>query len=95
MTMQHTSRLAIRPLIGLSAMVKQARNPALRRISGVIVDDTQNMLTLFDGHRTRQVPKTSNLFELSLPTGETVEIAGTALVGHPAERLRRAKKLRW
>ncbi|MFX1564952.1 MAG: ribonuclease P protein component 1 [Promethearchaeota archaeon] len=93
--MQYTSRLALRPLIGLSAMVTQATNPALRRISGVIVEDTPNMLTLFDGYRTRRVPKTSSFFELSLPTGETIGIAGTALLGHPAERLRRAKKLRW
>ncbi|MFX1509744.1 MAG: ribonuclease P protein component 1 [Promethearchaeota archaeon] len=93
--MQYTSRLALRPLIGLSAIVKQATNPTLHRITGVIVDDTQNMLTLFDGHRTRHVPKTSSLFELSLPNGETVEIPGKALLGHPAERLRRAKKLQW
>ena len=93
--MQYTSRLALRPLIGLSAKIKQTSNHALHRITGVILDDTQNMLTLFDGHRTRHVSKASCLFELSLPNGETVEIPGKALLGHPAERLRRAKKLQW
>jgi len=95
MSLQYLSRLALRPLIGLTAMVKHSTNPALRRISGVIVDDTENMLTIFDGLQNRQIPKTSSLFELSLPGGKTAEINGKALLGHPAERLRRAKKLRW
>jgi len=93
--MQNPTRLTLSPIIGLNAVVKRATNPALHRISGVIVDDTHNMLTLFDGLRNRHVLKTSSLFELSLPNGETVDIDGNALVGHPAERLRRAKKLRW
>lgn len=93
--MRQLTRIALRPLIGLSAAVKESTNPAFRRISGVIVDDSHNMLTLFDGLRTRLVPKASNQFALSLPNGETVEIEGKALLGHPAERLRRAKKLRW
>lgn len=95
MSMQYPPRLTLYPLIGLNATVKRATNPALHRVSGVIIDDTHNMLTLFDGLRNRHVPKTSNLFELSLPNGETVDIDGQALLGHPAERLRRAKKLRW
>jgi len=93
--MQHTSHLVIQPLISLLATVKQATNPLLRNISGLIVDDTHNMLTLADGLRHRQIPKTSTVFELSLPSGETAKINGTALLGTPAERLRRAKKLRW
>jgi RNase P/RNase MRP subunit p29 len=93
--MQYQSRLTLYPLIGLNAVVKRATNPAFHRISGVIVDDTHNMLTLFDGLRNRCVPKTSSIFELSLPSGKTVDIDGQALLGHPAERLRRAKKLRW
>ena len=93
--MQNPTRFTLLPLIGLNTVVKRATNPALHRISGVIVDDTHNMLTIFDGLRNRQVLKTSNLFELSLPSGETVDIDGKALLGHPAERLRRAKKLRW
>ena len=95
MSMWYPPRLPLTPLIGLNAAVKRATNPALHRISGVIVDDTHNMLTLFDGLRNRHVPKTSSLFELSLPSGEIVDIDGNALLGHPAERLRRAKKLRW
>jgi RNase P/RNase MRP subunit p29 len=93
--MRHIRHLTIRPLIGLLATVKQSTNPVLRKISGIIVDDTSNMLTLSDGLRHRQIPKTSAVFELSLPNGEKAEIDGTALLGNPAERLRRAKKLRW
>ena len=93
--MQKTTRLHLRPLLGLFAAVKHSANPNLCNLSGVIVEDTENMLTLFDGLRHRQIPKASSHFVLSLPHGETAEIAGHSLLGHPAERLRRAKKLRW
>jgi RNase P/RNase MRP subunit p29 len=93
--MYNPVRLALRPLIGLTAAVKHSTNPILRGVSGVIVNDTENMLVLADGLRHRHIPKASSLFTLSLPDGETAEIHGKALLGHPAERLRRAKRLRW
>ena len=90
-----STRLAIRPLIGLTATVVQSTNPAHRGITGQIIDDTQNTLTLGKNLRQRMIPKVSSIFHLTLPNGEIAHIAGTDLLGHPAERLRRAKKLRW
>lgn len=90
----HT-RLAIRPLIGLTATVVQSTNPAHRGITGQIIDDTHNTLILGENLHQRMIPKVSSIFHLTLPNGEIARVAGIALLGHPAERLRRAKKLRW
>ena len=91
----YPKRLTIRPLIGLSATVVQSTNPSLNRLTGHITDDTHGTLTLFDGLQHRQIPKVTSTFKLLLPSDETAQIDGKSLLGHPAERLRRAKKLRW
>ncbi len=93
--MSHLSKLILRPLIGVTAKVVHSKNPSLHRINGQIIEDTHSMLTLFDGLRHRQIPKASSTFELRMPNGTLAQIQGKALLGHPAERLRRAKKLRW
>jgi len=93
--LHYPKRLTIRPLIGLTAAVVQSTNPSLNRLTGHITDDTHGTLTLFDGLQHRQIPKVTSTFKLFLPGGETAQIDGKSLIGHPAERLRRAKKLRW
>jgi RNase P/RNase MRP subunit p29 len=86
---------ALHPLIGLTARVVNSTNPAFQRITGHIVHETHGTITLSDGLRRIQIPKVSSIFEVTFPNGETARLAGKALLGHPAERLRRAKKLRW
>ncbi len=95
MMLYYPKRLTIRPLIGLSTTVMQSTNPSLNRLTGRIIDETHGMLTLFDGLHHRHIPKATSTFKLFLLNGETVQIDGNSLLGHPAERLRRAKKLRW
>ena len=95
MMIRYPKHLTFRPLIGLSAAVVQSTNPSLNRLTGHIIDETHGTLTLFDGLHHRQIPKATNTFKLFLPNGETAQLDGNFLLGHPAERLRRAKKLRW
>jgi RNase P/RNase MRP subunit p29 len=89
------TRLSIRPLIGLRVTVVDSTNPSFNRITGHVTDETHGTLTLFDGLKHRQIPKDTSIFELFLPGGKTTRVDGITLLGHPAERLRRAKKLRW
>lgn len=95
MMLHYPKHLTIHPLIGLSTTVMQSTNPSLNRLTGRISDETHGMLTLFDGLQHRQIPKITSTFKLFLPNGEIAQIDGNSLLGHPAERLRRAKKLRW
>ena len=87
--------LTIRPLIGLWARIVRSTNKNHISLSGQIVDETHGTVVLFDGTRRRVIPKDTTLFELALPTGEKVLVEGKTIVGHPAERLRRAKRRRW
>ena len=95
MKLHYPKRLTTRPLIGLSATVVQSTNSSLNRLTGHITDETHGTLTLFDGLHHRQIPKVTSTFRLLLPGGKTAQIDGKSLLGHPAERLRRTKKLRW
>jgi RNase P/RNase MRP subunit p29 len=93
--MRTFARYTIQPLIGLTATVVQATNPVHARLTGRVIEDSHGTLTISDGLRTHRIPKASCTFDIVLPTGKTARIEGKSLVGHPAERLRRAKKLRW
>ena len=82
-------------LIGLSGMVVDSANSSDRHHAGCIIDETHNTVVLFDGTRRRVIHKKTATFELRLPDGQTLRLEGKALVGEPADRLRRAKRQRW
>ncbi|MEM2739494.1 MAG: ribonuclease P protein component 1 [Candidatus Bathyarchaeia archaeon] len=77
-------------LIGLEVKVSASSNPYLKGISGIVVDETKNMLILegVDG-RIRRVPKPCCKFRFKLPTGVIVEVDGKLIVGRPEERVAR------
>lgn len=89
------SGVIIRPLMGLKASVVQSTNPSHRCQQGQIINETHGTVTLFDGVRQSIIPKDVAVFELTLPNGHTICVEGKALVGHPAERIRRAKRKQW
>lgn len=93
--MKPSTRLFIHPLIGLSAGVVQTSNKSVEDITGQIVNETHGLITLFDGNRRKMIPKATTVFDITMPDGETIRIDGKTLLGHPAERLRRAKRQRW
>jgi ribonuclease P protein subunit POP4 len=90
-----STRLFIRPLIGLTAVVVQTSNKSVEDFTGQIIDETHGLITLFDGNRRRKIPKATTVFDITMPDGEPIRIDGKTLLGHPAERLRRAKRQRW
>lgn len=85
----------IHPLIGLSARVVHSTNPSNHHHTGYIIDETHNTVVLVDGTHRRVIPKKIAVFEVNLPDGQRVQLEGKALVGEPADRLRRAKRQRW
>ncbi len=87
--------LIMHSLIGLSARVVNSANTSDHHHAGCIIDETHNTVVLFDGARRRIIPKKIATFELRLPDGQKLQLEGKALVGEPADRLRRAKRQRW
>ncbi|MCS7113286.1 MAG: ribonuclease P protein subunit [Nitrososphaerota archaeon] len=77
-------------LIGLEVKVSASSNPYLKGISGIVVDETKNMLILegVDG-RLRRIPKSCCKFRFKLPTGIIVEVDGRLIVGRPEDRVMR------
>jgi len=94
-TVNDTTRLIIRPLVGLTASVVESTNASYSNIHGHIVDETSGTLTLSDGITKRTIPKDCVSLEITLPNGENAQLDGQTIIGHPAEKLRRAKRLRW
>ena len=75
-------------LIGLPLKVVRARNSAIRRIRGVVIDETRNMLTINAGGEKVMVPKNIATFRFNLPSGVMVDVDGERLVARPETRLK-------
>ncbi|EMA18444.1 ribonuclease P protein component 1 [Haloarcula japonica] len=72
-------------LVGLDCEVVSASNPDVVGISGTVVMETTQMLTLEGADRVWHVPKDSATFAFDLST-ETVLVDGDRLVARPARR---------
>jgi len=82
-------------LIGLEAKIHMSSNPENIGISGRVVDETRNTLSLLSESRRRMIPKQSNLFHFKFPDETIVEIDGAILVGRPEDRLKKSIRRLW
>lgn len=81
-------------LIGLGVKVVKDSNPSNVSITGTIVDESRNTLTIGRGGEAKKVAKKDATFHIDLPSGK-VEVEGAALVGRPEDRVKRRVKRRW
>lgn len=81
-------------LIGMHVKVAKARDPGIRGRSGLIIDETRNMLTLLDRGRSFRVAKNLATFRFKLRDGTIVDVDGARLVARPENRLKMRVK-RW
>lgn len=89
------NNLTISPLIGLKVKVVHSTNSSQNNKVGRVVNETHGTITLSDGNRSIIIPKDVAIFEVALPNGRILQVNGKTIVGHPAERIRRAKRQRW
>jgi len=82
-------------LVGLDCEVVAASNPDVIGISGTVVMETTQMLTLEGADRVWHVPKDSATFAFELPSGQTVRVEGERLVDRPARRTANAGDSKW
>jgi ribonuclease P protein subunit POP4 len=76
-------------LIGLNAEVIASSHMGYEGIHGKIIDETKNMLKIYDGIVEKQVPKESVILSILLPDGTSKTIKGRDLVRRPIERVKR------
>ena len=81
-------------LIGLKVTVVRTGNRFIRGASGVVIDESKNMLTVLKKGRKVLIPKGVATFRIKLDNGSIVDVDGTRLVGRPEARLK-TRVRRW
>lgn len=87
-----SSNLVRHELIGLEARVVESTNPSQVGLSGRVVDETRNILSIETSRGVRNLPKQDCTFSFHLPSGEWVRVEGSLLLARPEDRPK--KKLR-
>lgn len=75
-------------LIGLPASVACSSNPSQVGISGLLVDESMNTVTISDGVKDRRIQKKDACFQIVLHDGSTVIVGGHRIQGRPIERVK-------
>jgi len=81
-------------LIGLDVKIVHSPNRFIQGRSGLIVNESKNMVTLSRKGMNILVPKNVATFRIKLADGRIVDVDGKRLVGRPENRLK-AKVRRW
>lgn len=73
-------------LIGSQASVTTSQNKSLIGITGTVMDETKNMVTLLTDRGSRMVPKSSNIWEVR-HGDETIRLDGVSISKRFHERV--------
>jgi ribonuclease P protein subunit POP4 len=79
-------------LIGLEVRIVSSMNRQLVGLSGKVVNESRNMLTIETKKGEKSVSKELCVFSFLLPSGKRVRVDGSVLVSRPEDRIK--KKLR-
>ncbi|MDO8841073.1 MAG: ribonuclease P protein subunit [Methanocalculus sp.] len=74
-------------LIGRNVLVVHAANPAQEGISGLIADETRNMISIQTPVGLKHVPKKYSTFRVTLPDRVQVDLIGSTIIGRPEKRI--------
>lgn len=79
-------------LIGLQVIVESERCLGYSKIRGRVIDETKNMIVVFDGVRKRSIPKDDATFHFILPDNSTVVLKGEKIIGRPEDRVKTCRR---
>lgn len=79
-------------MIGLEVKVVESTNPSQVGLSGKVVDESRNILTIETRKGVKNLPKQDCTFSFRIPSGEWVRVDGKLLLARPEDRPK--KKLR-
>lgn len=77
-------------LIGLSVRIEDSANKSQVGISGTVVDETMNTLSI-DSNGIKVVAKEESVFVFSLDQGK-VRVDGNQILGRPQDRIKKRVK---
>ena len=81
-------------LIGFKVRVKPKKKKGEFTDSGIIIDETKNLLIVENDNKTKKYVKKEYQFRL-LFEGGMLEVDGNKIIGIPENRLRNLKKKKW
>jgi ribonuclease P protein subunit POP4 len=81
--------------IGTQAKIAQSAHAGYLGLSGPVVAETRNTLTLIHQGQPKSVIKDLATFDFSFDDGTTVEVDGKLLVGRSEDRLKKGVKRLW
>lgn len=76
-------------LISLKVKVVKSTDPTQKSLSGTVVDETYNTLTIESNGREKKVVKENCVFIFTLPGGTKVEVEGNVIVSRPEDRIKK------
>jgi ribonuclease P protein subunit POP4 len=82
-------------LIGAEGRIIKSRHVDYVGISGEVINETKNTLTILHGGKAKSIIKDSAVFNFKFSDGTIVEIDGKLLVGRPEDRLKKSVKRLW
>lgn len=76
--------------IGLNVEVIGSAHPGYRDISGIVVDETRNTLTIEVNGREKMIPKPGNDFQFTFQ-GKKIAIKGDEIRHRPEDRIKKCR----
>jgi ribonuclease P protein subunit POP4 len=87
--MTRPENMLVHEIIGLEAKIIESTDPTLEDISGSIVSETKNMISIRTGSSVKQVAKqVAKKIEIKTHAGDCF-ISGSSLIGRPEDRISR------
>jgi ribonuclease P protein subunit POP4 len=81
--------------IGTEGKITKSPNSSYVGLSGAVINETKNTLTILHAGKAKSVIKDSAVFHFKFSDGTIVEIDGKLLVGRPEDRLKKSVKRLW
>jgi ribonuclease P protein subunit POP4 len=75
-------------LIGLKAEVIESSNKFQTGISGLVVDESKNTLTIETDKGIKKIQKRGTVIIFQTPDGKKVKVSGNKIVARPEERIK-------
>jgi ribonuclease P protein subunit POP4 len=76
-----------RELIGQKIIVIESKNKSFIRIHGKVIDETKNMLVIYDGKQTKAIPKNEITIETTFE-GKKIRFNGKEITKKPEDRIK-------
>ena len=93
--MKVTPSIVQHEFIGFEATVVKSSNPTAVGISGKVVNETRNTLTILQNDAQKVVVKDTSVFHFVLPDGTVVEINGKVIMGRAEDRIKNRPRRLW